>query len=82
MNEKAGIVKSSPYGKAVTPKAKAQADAVYKQFMDDTMVVYKGPINDNTGKPVIPAGRVYTQDDIWLESIDWLVEGVIGTTKG
>jgi len=45
-------------------------------------VVYKGPIKDNTGKTVIPAGKEYTQTDIWLESMDWLVEGVMGSTKG
>ena len=79
---KEGIVKSSPYGKAVTAKAKADADAARKKFMDGSMIVYKGPIKDNTGKTVIPAGKAYTQTDIWLESMDWLVEGVIGTTKG
>ena len=79
---KQGIVKSSPYGKAVTAKAKSHADAVRKKFVEGKMVVYKGPIKDNTGKVVIPAGKSYAQTDIWLESMDWLVEGVIGTTKG
>ena len=78
---KEGIVKRSPYGPAVTAKAKAAADKVYSQFMEGSMVVYKGPIKDNTGKTVIPAGKEYRQKDIWLESMDWLVEGVIGSTK-
>jgi simple sugar transport system substrate-binding protein len=78
---KEGIVKSSPYGAAVTPEAKAAADKVRAKFMDGSMVVYKGPIKDNTGKTVIPAGKEYKQTDIWLESMDWLVEGVIGSTK-
>jgi len=78
---KEGIVKSSPYGAAVSAKAKAAADKVRAKFMDGSMVVYKGPIKDNTGKMVIPAGKEYKQTDIWLESMDWLVEGVIGSTK-
>ena len=78
---KEGIVKRSPYGPAVTAKAKAAADKVYKKFMDGDMVVYKGPIKDNKGKTVIAAGKEYKQTDIWLESMDWLVEGVIGSTK-
>jgi simple sugar transport system substrate-binding protein len=45
------------------------------------MVVYKGPIKDNTGRDIIPGGKEYAQTDIWLESMDWLVEGVIGSTK-
>jgi len=77
-----GIVKSSPYGKAVSAKAKQHADAVHKKFMQGKMVVYKGPIKDNTGKLVIPKGKSYAQTDIWLESMNWLVEGVIGSTKG
>lgn len=78
---KEGIVKSSPYGAAVSAKARAHADSVHKQFMAGDMIVYKGEIKDNTGKVVIPKGTAYKQTDIWLESMDWLVEGVIGTTK-
>ena len=79
---KEGIVKSSPYGSAVSAEAKAHADKVRKQFMDGTMVVYKGPIKDNNGNIVIAAGKEHKQTDIWLEQMDWLAEGVIGRTKG
>lgn len=79
---KEGLVKSSPYGKAVSAKARAHADKVRSQFMKGTFTVYQGPIKDNTGKMVIPKGKSYAQTDIWLESMDWLVEGVIGRTKG
>ena len=79
---KEGLVKSSPYGKAVTAKARAHADKVRAQFMKGDFVVYQGPIKDNTGKEVIPKGKGYAQTDIWLESMDWLVEGVVGRTKG
>ncbi len=77
-----GIVKSSGYGPAVSAAAKQAADAVRQKFMDGSMVVYKGPIKDNTGKLVIAEGVEHGQTDITLESMDWLVEGVIGTTKG
>jgi basic membrane protein A and related proteins len=79
---KEGMVKSSPYGKSVSAAAKAQADKVRAAFTKGEFVVYKGPIKDNTGKVVIPAGKSYGQTDIWLESMDWLVEGAIGSTKG
>jgi simple sugar transport system substrate-binding protein len=79
---KEGLVKSSPYGAVVTAEARAKADAAREKFMDGSMIVYKGPILDNQGNTVIPAGTEYTQTDMSLESMDWLVEGVIGTTKG
>jgi simple sugar transport system substrate-binding protein len=46
------------------------------------MVIYKGPIKDNTGKIVIPAGAEFKQRDIELEKMDYLVEGVLGSTGG
>lgn len=79
---KEGVVKSSPYGAAVSGAARKHADDVRAKFIAGTMVVYKGPIKDNKGKEVMAAGKEYAQTDIWLESMDWLVEGVIGSTKG
>jgi simple sugar transport system substrate-binding protein len=42
------------------------------------MVIYKGPIKDNTGKIVIPADKSFDQGNPELEKMNWLVEGVIG----
>lgn len=77
---KEGIVASSPYGPAVAAKAKEHADKVRASFTQGKMVVYQGPIKDNKGKIVVPQGKSYAQTDIWLERMDWLVDGVIGTT--
>ena len=78
---KEGFVKMSPYGPAVSDQAKSDGDAAKAKFMDGTMVVYKGPIKDNTGKVVIPEGTEMKQQDINLEKMDYLVEGVLGSTK-
>ena len=48
--------------------------------MAGTMVIYKGPLKDNTGKVVIPAGVEQKQTDVTLEKMDYLVEGVVGKT--
>jgi simple sugar transport system substrate-binding protein len=77
---KEGFVKVSPYGKAVSAAAKKKADAAKAKFMAGTMVVYKGPLKDNTGKVVIPAGTEEKQTDIALEKMDYLVDGVVGKT--
>jgi basic membrane protein A len=77
---KEGFVKVSPYGKAVSAEAKKAADKAKAKFMAGTMVVYKGPLKDNTGKEVIAAGVEHKQTDIALESMDYLVEGVVGKT--
>jgi len=76
------IVRNSPYGTAVSEKARKQADAARDKFMSGSFVIYRGPIKDNTGKTVIAAGASHGQTDVWLESMNWLVEGVIGSTTG
>jgi basic membrane protein A and related proteins len=79
---KEGFCKVSDYGPMVSDKAKADAEAAKARFMDGTMVIYKGEIKDNTGTVVVPAGTELKQQDITLESMGWLVEGVIGKTGG
>jgi simple sugar transport system substrate-binding protein len=78
---KDGFVAVSPYGKAVSAATKKKADAAKAKFMDGTMVVYKGPLKDNTGKVIIPAGSEQKQTDVALEKMDYLVEGVVGKTR-
>lgn len=79
---KEGFCKVSDYGPMVSDKAKADADAAKAKFMDGSMVIYKGEIKDNAGTVVVPAGTELKQQDISLESMNWLVEGVIGKTGG
>ncbi len=78
---KEGIVRNSAYGAAVSEKARKQGDEAKAKFVGGSFVIYKGPIKDNTGKTVIAAGKSYGQRDVWLESMDWLAEGVIGSTR-
>lgn len=78
---KEGFVKCSPYGPAVSPAAKAAAEAAKAQFLAGDMVIFKGPLKDNTGKEILAAGAVYKQQDLALESMGWLVDGVLGSTK-
>lgn len=75
---KEGFVKLSDYGPAVTPQAKQAADAAKAKLQAGTLVIYQGQLKDNTGKVVVPAGKKYGQRAIELESMNWLVEGVVG----
>ena len=73
-----GFVKMSPYGPAVSAEARARADAVKAEIMMGGYVVFKGPVKDNKGKIVVPAGSNYGETAIELESTNWLVEGIQG----
>ncbi len=74
-----GFWKLSPYGPAVTDEAQAAAEEVKAKFDSGSMVIYDGEIKTNEGEVIVAAGESYVQDDPWLEQMDWLVEGVIGS---
>jgi simple sugar transport system substrate-binding protein len=75
---KEGYVKTSPYGRAVSAAAKTKADAIKASMTQGSFVIFKGPLKDNTGKVVIPAGTEQKQTDVVLEQMNYLVEGVLG----
>jgi len=76
-----GFVKMSPYGPAMSDEAKAKSDEVKAEIMKGGYAVIKGPLKDNAGKEVVPAGAAYVETAIELESMNYLVEGVIGSTS-
>lgn len=76
---KDGFCKLSPYGPAVSEEAKKAADAAKAALLDGSLVIYNGEIKDNTGKVIIAQGESLKQQDLKLEQMDYLVEGVIGS---
>jgi basic membrane protein A len=76
---KEGYVKMSPYGAMVSDAAKKSADGVKAKMMAGGFDIFKGPLKDNKGKEVIPAGKTLKQTDLTLEGMNYLVEGVVGS---
>ena len=74
-----GYVKMSAYGPMVTDAAKKHADGIKAQMVAGTFDIFKGPLNDNKGAVVMPAGKGMKQTDIELEKMNYLVEGVVGS---
>jgi basic membrane protein A len=77
---KDGFVKASPYGAAVPEKARAEVDAIKAKMLAGGYAIFKGGLKDNKGNVVVPAGTDYDQLEPKLESMSWLVEGVLGAT--
>lgn len=75
---KEGFVKMSPYGSKVTADARRDADAVKTKMVAGEFVIFKGPLKDNKGGMAIASGTNHTQTDFTLESMNYLVNGVVG----
>jgi simple sugar transport system substrate-binding protein len=76
---KEGYVKLSPYGEAVSADARKKGDEAKAGLTAGTLVIFKGPLESNTGKQILAAGESRGQTDIELEKMDYLVKGVKGS---
>jgi basic membrane protein A len=76
---KEGYVKMSAYGPMVPDAAKKQADDIKAKMIAGSFDIFKDGIKDNKGAVVVPAGKVLKQNDLELEKMNYLVEGVVGS---
>lgn len=78
---KDGFVKMSPLGPGVSEEARTTFDATLAEMMAGSFSVFKGPIKDNKGGEAVATGQALAEDSIELESMAYLVEGVVGSTS-
>ena len=72
------FVKMSPYGPGLSAAGRKNVDQVKAEILKGEYSVFKGPMKDNKGNTVIPAGKAYPETAVELESLNYLVEGVNG----
>jgi simple sugar transport system substrate-binding protein len=75
------FIKMSPLGPAVSDASRAQFEATKAEIMAGGFAAIRGPLNDNAGNGLLAADEAFVESDIALESMDYLVEGVIGSTS-
>ncbi|HUN49872.1 MAG TPA: BMP family ABC transporter substrate-binding protein [Candidatus Sulfotelmatobacter sp.] len=78
---KEGLIKQSPYTAQVGAEARKHADDAKAQLTAGTYAIFKGPLADNKGQTVIAGGTAIANSDVKLESMNYLVAGVLGSTS-
>ena len=73
---KAGMLAMAPFTNMSDDTAKAAQDAV-DGIKDGSIVIFKGPINDQSGNVKVADGTQLSDDDI--AGMNWLAEGIQGT---
>jgi simple sugar transport system substrate-binding protein len=73
--------KLSPFGPAVTAEKREAVARVKQRLLDGAQTVYRGPLRDNTGKTVVPAGVTIGVEDPVLDRMNWLLEGIQGDAR-
>ena len=73
-NMKENYIDIAPMTKNVTEEARAKVEEVRTKIVNGSFPIFTGPILDNQGKEVVPAGVSLDRAGIW--STDYLVQGV------
>jgi len=76
-----GFIKMSPLGPAVSDAARNQFEATSAEILKGGFAVISGPMKDNQGNTIAAEGQAFAETDVALESMGYLVEGVIGSTS-
>ncbi|QQE63530.1 ABC transporter substrate-binding protein [Leptolyngbya sp. BL0902] len=71
----------SPYGEAVTAEAQAAGDAAMAGVKSGDLIIYDGPLKTNSGQEFLPEGKGLPIDDVELEKMNFLIEGVNGSVS-
>jgi basic membrane protein A len=58
------------------PRTAAAVATAQAKILDGSLKVFAGPLTNQAGQVVVPAGTVMTDDEVW--NISWFVRGVIG----
>ena len=72
-----GVVGLAPYGEMVPQEVRDMVEAKKAEIVAGTWDVFTGPINDNAGEEVVPAGETMSDSD--MLGMSFLVEGVVGS---
>jgi simple sugar transport system substrate-binding protein len=78
---KDGFCKLSRFGPAVAAEKRAAVERTRLALLDGSRRVYQGPLRDNTGKTVVPAGVTVGIEDPALDGMNWLLEGIQGEAR-
>ncbi len=76
---KDGTVSLGPMNSKVPDDVKKLVEQRKQDLISGTFQIFKGPLKDQSGKEVVPAGKVLDIPDI--VTMDWLIEGTEGGKK-
>jgi len=71
-----GAIVVTPFNKIVPEDTVTKANEIMEQMKNHTFEPFTGPIKNQAGEIMIPAGKSLNHDE--LLSINYFVEGVIG----
>lgn len=78
---KDGLVKLGPFSDAVPEDVRKKVEQAQQQIESGELVVFKGPLKDNTGKERLPAGQEWVEPADVYENMTFFVDGIVGKVQ-
>jgi basic membrane protein A and related proteins len=75
---KDGLVKLGPFHEDVPDDVRQRVNEAEEKIKSGELVVFKGPIRDNTGKQQLPAGKEWVEPADVYEHMTFFVDGIVG----
>jgi simple sugar transport system substrate-binding protein len=76
---KEGMIKVGDFGPKLLPSVRTEMMQIQKDMVAGKRHPFQGPIEDNEGKPVLPAGQRLS--DIQILNMNFAAAGVVGKVK-
>ncbi len=76
---KEGMIKVGDFGPKLLPSVRAEIVQIQKDMVAGKRHPFQGPIEDNEGKPVLPAGQRLS--DVQILNMNFAAAGVVGKVK-
>ena len=78
---KRDMVALSPFGRAVPQAVRDEIMKAKQGFVNDSLMLYKGPLKDNKGNVVLKEGEIIDNEDTKFKlGVRFFVEGAVGET--
>jgi basic membrane protein A and related proteins len=76
-----GLISLGPINSNVPPSVVSKVTAAENQLKAGKLILFKGPIYDNTGKLVLPAGQQWSTPAQVYAHMTFYEQGIIGTVQ-
>jgi simple sugar transport system substrate-binding protein len=76
---KEGMIKVGDFGPKLLPSVRAEILQIQKDMVSGKRHPFQGPIEDNEGKSVLPAGQRLS--DVQILNMNFAAAGVVGKVK-
>jgi basic membrane protein A len=76
-----GLIKLGPISPSVPASVKAKVMAAQQKLKSGKLIVFKGPVDSNSGQVMLPAGQAWSTPGAVYTHMTFYVKGIVGSVQ-